>query len=69
MSDSSINPFDNESLVFLVLVNSLNQHSLWPEFAPIPEGWATVFGPAAHAECLTFIDEHWLDIRPVKRTA
>ncbi|ADZ90628.1 MbtH family protein [Marinomonas mediterranea] len=69
MSDTSTNPFDNESLTFSVLVNDLNQHSLWPEFAVIPLGWESVFGPASHAECLVFIDQHWTDIRPVSRTA
>lgn len=33
------NPFDREDGVFLVLVNEQGQHSLWPSFAPVPDGW------------------------------
>jgi len=58
------NPFENENLIFIVLVNEENQHSLWPEFIPIPDGWAPVFGPTARAECLHYIEENWRDIKP-----
>ncbi|WP_415878029.1 MbtH family protein [Mycetohabitans rhizoxinica] len=33
------NPFDDPNGSFLVLVNSENQHSLWPNFAEVPAGW------------------------------
>ncbi|GAA5702306.1 MbtH family protein [Streptomyces avermitilis] len=58
------NPFDNEEATFLVLVNDEGQYSLWPAFAEIPEGWTTEHGEATRQECLTFIDEHWTDMRP-----
>jgi len=58
------NPFENENLIFIVLVNEENQHSLWPEFIPIPDGWERVFGPASRAECLHYIEENWVDIKP-----
>ena len=32
------NPFDNQDGIFLVLVNDENQHSLWPDFAAVPQG-------------------------------
>jgi MbtH protein len=31
-------PFENEDGTYLVLVNDEGQHSLWPEFAPVPAG-------------------------------
>ncbi|MGL5405776.1 MAG: MbtH family NRPS accessory protein [Propionibacteriaceae bacterium] len=34
-----MNPFDDKSAEFLVLVNDENQHSLWPVFAPLPGLW------------------------------
>lgn len=58
------NPFDNTDGVFLVLVNDENQHSLWPQFAPVPDGWHQVFGPASHDESLAYVEEHWTDMRP-----
>ncbi|MFO1103167.1 MAG: MbtH family protein [Methylocystis sp.] len=64
MNDSQPNPFDDESLAFLVLVNAQGQHSLWPTFAPAPTGWRQAFGPSDRGACLNFVDEHWTDMRP-----
>jgi len=58
------NPFDDENGTFLVLVNAEGQHSLWPVFAAVPDGWETSFGPAGRAECLANIEASWTDIRP-----
>jgi uncharacterized protein YbdZ (MbtH family) len=60
----SINPFEDETGTFLVLVNDEEQHSLWPTFADIPAGWRQVYGEASRAECLQYVEEHWPDIRP-----
>lgn len=48
------NPFDADgaSDTFLVLVNGVGEHSLWPGFAAVPEGWSTVFGPCRRQEAL-----------------
>ncbi|TLG75095.1 MbtH family protein [Methylocystis sp. B8] len=64
MDDAQQNPFDDESLTFLVLVNSQGQHSLWPTFAQEPRGWRRLFGPSERSACLKFVDEHWIDMRP-----
>lgn len=58
------NPFDDPNGVFLVLANDEDQHSLWPEFAPVPAGWQTLFGPAERQACLAYVSEHWTDMRP-----
>jgi MbtH protein len=58
------NPFDDEAGSFLVLVNDEGQHSLWPAFAEVPEGWTTVHGVASRQECLAFVEENWTDLRP-----
>lgn len=60
----STNPFDDAEGTFLVLINDQNQHSLWPEFAPVPRGWTAVFGPSGRAPCLDFVEQHWTDMRP-----
>lgn len=64
MSNETSNPFDNESLDFVVLVNEWQQHSLWPEFKTVPQGWNLVFGPASRQSCLEYVETHWTDIRP-----
>lgn len=63
------NPFDDTDGTFRVLVNELNQHSLWPEFADVPGGWVAVFGPAPRADCTHYVRENWLDITPVHSDA
>ncbi|CAM2784131.1 MbtH family protein [Mycobacterium intermedium] len=58
------NPFDDEAGTFVVVVNAEDQHSLWPSFAPIPDGWHTVYGASSRADCLQYVEDHWPDIRP-----
>jgi MbtH protein len=60
----STNPFDDESGTFYVLVNDEEQHSLWPSFADVPEGWRTAFGPEERQKCLEHIERNWTDLRP-----
>src|SRR5262245_35572560 len=59
-----VNPFDDEDGEFLVLVNDEEQYSLWPAFHEIPAGWSATGPSGARAECLTWIDGHWTDMRP-----
>jgi uncharacterized protein YbdZ (MbtH family) len=59
-----VNPFDDDSSSFLVLVNDEEEHSLWPVFADIPASWQVVYGEAGSAECLDCIEQSWTDIRP-----
>ncbi|WP_030194612.1 MbtH family protein [Streptomyces sp. NRRL S-87] len=58
------NPFENPDGQYLALVNDEGQYSLWPSFAPVPDGWSTALGPAPREECLAFIDATWTDMRP-----
>ena len=58
------NPFDDEDAKFLVLVNDEEQYSLWPSFHEIPAGWRPVGPSGSRAQCLSWIDEHWTDLRP-----
>jgi MbtH protein len=59
-----MNPFDDNSAEFLVLINQEDQYSLWPIFAPIPDGWSCVFGPKKRTACLEFVESSWTDMRP-----
>jgi MbtH protein/glycopeptidolipid biosynthesis protein len=60
----SINPFDDDSAEFFVLVNDEEQHSLWPVFADIPAGWRVAYGAAERTACLDYVEQNWPDIRP-----
>jgi len=50
--------------IFVVLVNTEGQHSLWPAGKQIPGGWSGVTTPATKAECLAFVEANWTDLRP-----
>lgn len=58
------NPFEDPEGSYLVLVNDEGQHSLWPVFIDVPDGWTTVFGEAPREECLEYIEKSWTDMRP-----
>jgi MbtH protein len=58
------NPFEDPDAEYLVLVNDEGQHSLWPVFVEVPEGWTSVFGKAGRDECLEYIETSWTDMRP-----
>lgn len=59
-----MNPFDDETAHFLVLVNDAGQHSLWPTFRPVPEGWRSVYGPGPRPDALAYVEANWTDITP-----
>jgi MbtH protein len=58
------NPFEDEDAKYLVLINDEGQHSLWPVFADVPDGWEVIFGEDGRQECLDFIEKNWTDMRP-----
>ncbi|GGX69965.1 protein mbtH [Tateyamaria omphalii] len=58
------NPFDDDAGEFCVLINQEEQYSLWPMQCEIPGGWSKVFGPDGRSDCLAYIEENWVDMRP-----
>jgi MbtH protein len=58
------NPFEDEDANYFVLINDEGQHSLWPVFADVPDGWTVIFGEDKRQACLDFIEKNWTDMRP-----
>lgn len=59
------NPFESDDQEYVVLRNDEGQFSLWPSFRDTPDGW-TIVGPRGQrAECLSWIDKTWTDMRPL----
>ena len=58
------NPFEDEGGTFHVLVNDEGQHSLWPTFVDVPDGWQIVHKSDTRAACLDYINRNWTDMRP-----
>ena len=59
-----LNPFDDDSGSFVVLVNDEEPQSSWPTFAEVPAGWRMIYGEAGRATCLDYNEQNWPDIRP-----
>ncbi|GAA3507049.1 MbtH family protein [Streptomyces showdoensis] len=58
------NPFEDENASYRVLVNAEEQYSLWPDFAEVPAGWTVALESTSRQECLDYVNEHWVDMRP-----
>jgi MbtH protein len=58
------NPFEDEDGLFHVLINKEGQHSIWPTFINVPEGWEIVYRTGSRRDCLDYVNEHWTDMRP-----
>jgi MbtH protein len=63
------NPFDDERGSYLVIRNTEGQHSLWPDFLTVPEGWRPVHGPADRSSSTAFIDAHWTNLPAIGSVA
>ncbi|MGK5730540.1 MbtH family protein [Streptomyces sp. URMC 124] len=66
---NTTNPFEDNDARYLVLVNAENQHSLWPAFAEVPDGWTAVHGEDSLQACTDYVDAHWTDMRPASLVA
>lgn len=62
--DDQLDDFTIDGDLFQVLVNAEMQYSLWPAAQPAPNGWTPVGSVGSRAECLAYIDAHWVDMRP-----
>jgi MbtH protein len=58
------NPFEDENGTYHVLTNDEGQHSLWPSFVEVPNGWTIILKSDTRAACLDFIEKNWTDMRP-----
>ncbi|MYS08633.1 MbtH family NRPS accessory protein [Streptomyces sp. SID6041] len=50
---------------YAVVVNDEEQHALWPEGVPLPEGWTSEGFEGTEEECVAHVDRVWPDIRPL----
>ena len=51
---------------YKVVINHEEQYSLWPVGRANPQGWREVGRQGSKKACLTFIEEVWTDMRPLK---
>jgi MbtH protein len=59
-------PEDREDLrTYKVVVNHEEQYSLWPHDRENPAGWRDAGKQGTRQDCLAFIQEVWVDMRPL----
>lgn len=51
--------------MYKVVVNTEEQYSIWPAERTPPGGWKHVGVSGSKKECLEYIKEHWVDMRPL----
>lgn len=56
---------EQDDSIYLVVINDEEQYSIWPSHKKVPSGWRAVGKEGRKAECLTYIDEMWTDMRPL----
>ncbi|NTJ36017.1 MbtH family NRPS accessory protein [Agrobacterium rhizogenes] len=55
---------EDDSRIFAVVINLEEQYSIWPSQLPLPDGWVLAGKEGPKAECLSYIDQVWTDMRP-----
>ena len=50
---------------YSVVMNGEEQYSIWPEGRDLPAGWTAAGKTGTKAECLAYIEEVWIDMRPL----
>ena len=58
------NPFEDENGTYHVLVNDEGQHSIWPAFIEVPDGWRIGYEHQTRGACLKYVEQNWTDLRP-----
>jgi MbtH protein len=62
--DKRLDDFTVDGDLFQVLVNAELQYSLWPAARSAPDGWTPIGCVGSKADCLAYVDAHWVDLRP-----
>jgi MbtH protein len=55
----------DDTTIYKVVVNHEEQYSIWPADRANPLGWRDAGAQGVKAECLAYIEQIWLDMRPL----
>jgi MbtH protein len=56
---------ESDDAIYLVVANEEEQYSIWRADKSIPDGWRAVGKRGPKADCLQYIEETWIDMRPL----
>jgi MbtH protein len=54
-----------DTTIYNVVVNHEEQYSIWSAYKDLPPGWTAPGKSGSKAECLAYIKEVWVDMRPL----
>jgi len=54
-----------EQELYRVVVNAEEQYSIWPIDRELPAGWNDAGKSGTKEECMAYIQEIWVDFRPI----
>jgi len=54
-------PFEDESVEYMVLANADERYSLWPAWMPAPAGWVVTGAKGPRELCVAWIESHLVD--------
>ena len=61
----SLRDEDEDTRTYTVVISDEEQYSIWLADREIPQGWRTVGRTGPKAECLSYIESVWTDMRPL----
>jgi MbtH protein len=56
---------EDDTLTYRVVVNHEEQYSIWPAHKEIPAGWRDTGKQGLKADCLSYVESVWTDMRPL----
>ena len=59
------NEEQDDNTIYTVVVNHEEQYSIWLVNREIPIGWQSVGKSGSKTDCLAYIKEVWIDMRPL----
>lgn len=54
-----------DDVIYTVVTNAQDQYSIWPVDRVMPFGWKAAGKTGIRSECLDFIADFWVDMRPL----
>ena len=54
-----------DTTIYKVVVNHEEQYSIWPAERENPNGWKDAGKSGLKDECLAYVKEVWIDMRPL----
>jgi MbtH protein len=55
---------EEDNTTYQVVINGEEQYSIWPSTSALPAGWTDGGRRGSKLECLEYIREVWIDMRP-----